>query len=324
MKDLVSIIMPCYNHELFIKDAIFSVIDQTYENIELIVINDGSIDSTLQKIIELEYLCKSRFRSFLLINQSNQGVGKSLNNGILQSNGEYIGTLASDDMYYKTYIEDIINEFSKLDNTFGMVSGDASFINAIGKKLFFNDRSKIVTDPSHGSFSTLKELTFDYDKTDFVSNYGSYKNVLSGKCGFTQATVFRRAVLIDVGMYNEKNRVEDVDLCLKISKKYKSKYLDKPLYKYRIHGENSVLKNTSFLSQEIVRILSNERNYCIKNELELEWRTRVFLELNTILRSGRYQFILIFLLREGLVLSYLLQVLSKLYLLSIAKISMNH
>ena len=64
---LVSIVIPCYNHENFVQDCIQSVIDQTYQNIELIIIDDGSKDNSILKILDMVDLCKSRFVNFEFI-----------------------------------------------------------------------------------------------------------------------------------------------------------------------------------------------------------------------------------------------------------------
>ena len=61
---LVSVVIPCYNHENFVQDCIQSVIDQTYDNIELIIIDDGSKDNSVDKIKEMIGLCEKRFTNF--------------------------------------------------------------------------------------------------------------------------------------------------------------------------------------------------------------------------------------------------------------------
>ena len=66
-KDLISVLMPAYNHENFVQDAIKSVISQNYKNVELLIIDDGSNDSTFEKIMELEEECKKIFKNFATI-----------------------------------------------------------------------------------------------------------------------------------------------------------------------------------------------------------------------------------------------------------------
>ncbi|PKM58429.1 MAG: glycosyltransferase family 2 protein [Firmicutes bacterium HGW-Firmicutes-3] len=95
-ENLISIIMPAYNCEKYIVDAISSVIAQSYQNWELLVIDDGSKDNTL-KIIE-EFVSKdSRIR--ILINKINMGVSATRNRGIENANGDWIAFLDSDDMW---------------------------------------------------------------------------------------------------------------------------------------------------------------------------------------------------------------------------------
>ena len=89
---LVSIIIPAHNCEKYIADAINSCINQNYSNIEIIVVNDGSTDST-QVIVE-GFLYDPRVK---LINQENQGVSTARNVGINNSSGKYITFLDSDD-----------------------------------------------------------------------------------------------------------------------------------------------------------------------------------------------------------------------------------
>ena len=70
---LVSVVIPCYNHEKFIQDCIQSVIDQTYQNIELIIIDDGSKDSSVEIIEKMLPACEQRFVRFEFRNRPNKG-----------------------------------------------------------------------------------------------------------------------------------------------------------------------------------------------------------------------------------------------------------
>lgn len=99
---LVSIIMPAYNAERFIKESIESVINQKYKNWELLIINDFSNDST-QNIIE-NYCMKDK-RIKLLEQKENKGVVEARNRGIKESKGKYIAFLDSDDLWEKNKLE---------------------------------------------------------------------------------------------------------------------------------------------------------------------------------------------------------------------------
>lgn len=75
---LVSVVIPCYNHEQFVQEAIQSVIDQDYTNIELLIIDDGSKDSSAEKIEKLIAVCKQRFNRFEFKSRANKGISATL------------------------------------------------------------------------------------------------------------------------------------------------------------------------------------------------------------------------------------------------------
>lgn len=110
---LVSIIVPCYNQAVYLPDTINSIIKQTYENWECIIINDGSLDNT-QEIAEFYVKLDKRI---CLLSQENKGVAMARNNGIANSFGEYILPLDSDDLIESTYIEKAISYFMENQNT---------------------------------------------------------------------------------------------------------------------------------------------------------------------------------------------------------------
>src|SRR3989344_7351377 len=100
----VSIIVPAYNAEKFMKDAIDSALAQTYSNIEVVVLNDGSTDGTA-KIIK-PYLKDKRIIYF---EQSNGGVSRARNKAFELSHGDYITFLDADDIYAPTKVEEEVN-----------------------------------------------------------------------------------------------------------------------------------------------------------------------------------------------------------------------
>lgn len=108
-EDLVSIIVPVYNAEKFLKECIESILHQSYENIELILINDGSSDSS-KKIIEKYMEEDDRIN---LTNIENQGAPRARNIGIELSKGKYIMFMDSDDILEKNAIKTLVNSIEK-------------------------------------------------------------------------------------------------------------------------------------------------------------------------------------------------------------------
>lgn len=107
----VSIVIPVYNGSNYLKDAIDSALAQTYNNIEVIVVNDGSNDNGATERIAKSYGNKIRYYS-----KENGGVATALNLGISKMTGEYFSWLSHDDLYYEDKIERQIEFLSKLDD----------------------------------------------------------------------------------------------------------------------------------------------------------------------------------------------------------------
>jgi glycosyltransferase involved in cell wall biosynthesis len=110
---LISVIMPVYNGELFLERAIESILVQTFENFEFIIINDGSSDKSLEVIEKY----KKKDERIFLISRKNKGLVYSLNEGIENSKGEYIARMDADDISLTTRLEEQIAyiENNKLD-----------------------------------------------------------------------------------------------------------------------------------------------------------------------------------------------------------------
>lgn len=109
-RPLVSIIIPAYNVSSYVKDCLSSINNQTYDNIETIVINDGSSDNTDSVIKNSKH-----FSSIVYIEQDNRGVSASRNRGIDVANGEYLVFIDADDLIHESYVENLLNRMNEAD-----------------------------------------------------------------------------------------------------------------------------------------------------------------------------------------------------------------
>lgn len=116
ISDLVSVIIPVYNGEKYLAETLLSVLNQTYKNLEIIVVDDGSIDNTAN-------IVKAN-KDVIYIYQNNQGTAAAFNSGINQAKGQYFAFLGADDLWYsnKTQIQiDAFKEYSDYDIISGHV-----------------------------------------------------------------------------------------------------------------------------------------------------------------------------------------------------------
>jgi len=170
-KPLVSIITVCYNSEKYIRDTMESVLNQTYENIEYIIVDGKSSDNTLDIIKEYEPKFNGRMK---WISEADEGIYDAMNKGIKFATGDIIATINSDDVYAdNNVLENVIEVFNEenCDACYGnvaMVKRDD--LNQISR-LWKTDSNKYFSQlkygwvPAHPSFFAKKRL---YDK------YGSF------------------------------------------------------------------------------------------------------------------------------------------------------
>lgn len=158
---LVSVVIPCYNQGLYIEECIESVINQTYKNIEIIIVNDGSTDShtidTLNKI-------KRVYPSIKIISINNLGLSGARNEGIKNSKGYYILPLDGDDKIDITYVERCINIFNE-NKDVDIVYSIAEFFGT--KKGIFGLRDFSIKSMLQNNcvYCTAMYRRLDYDKT---------------------------------------------------------------------------------------------------------------------------------------------------------------
>ena len=118
---LVTVVLPCFNHEKFVEQAICSVFKQTYANIELIVIDDCSSDNSVTVIQNLQQQYNFQF----IQNKVNKGVQANLQDIVINhALGEYVKVLDADDYLLPEGIELLVSGFNGLDDSYGFVFGD--------------------------------------------------------------------------------------------------------------------------------------------------------------------------------------------------------
>ena len=118
----ISVIVPCYNVEGYIKKGLDSLINQTLKEIEIILINDGSTDDTINILREYE----KKDKRIIIIDKKNEGVSKARNDGLKISTGEYIAFMDSDDWYELNTLELMYNKAK--ENDYDIVACDTQAI----------------------------------------------------------------------------------------------------------------------------------------------------------------------------------------------------
>lgn len=216
MKPLISVLIPAYNVAKYVEMAISSVVNQTYRNLEILVINDGSTDET-GKI--LEKLAQQDNRIRIITNEENLGLIKSLNKGLLLANGEYIARMDADDLVEKNWIETI---FDFLRNN--------PEIAVCGANL------RTFADP-HDEHRLLKFQLINHVIQYATEHKDICKNLLFGTSMAHPSVVMKKSLFSDYGLrYDESYPyAEDYKLWFEISKIGKLANVPDVLLHYRIH-----------------------------------------------------------------------------------------
>jgi len=209
MLDLVSVIIPVYNSAKFLRESLESVISQTYQNIEIICVNDGSTDNSLE-------ILKKYSDKITIITQENQGLASALNTGIKQMKGKWFKWFSPDDILYPDAIEILVNTANKLSENC-IVYSNWIIIDEKGKKL---------REFHESNYNELSNFDFNVRLLDSpLINVNTSLIPLS---------------LIEKG-YNIQNLdnsvAVDYDFFLRSGILYKTKFhlIEKNLVKYRIH-----------------------------------------------------------------------------------------
>lgn len=216
IKGLVSVILPVYNAEKYIYDAISSILNQSFKNFELLIINDGSTDGSL-KIIEQF----NDDRITLINNETNLQLINTLNKGIALSKGEYIARMDADDICHIDRLKKQV-AFMESNPDYILCGSWANIIDLDGSKK-----------------GTIKRI----DQHDLLK-----VNMLF-TTPFIHPTVLLRSNVFTKERYSlDALHCEDLELWMRISEKYGGKFYNIPEYllNYRIHNSNISVEHSEF------------------------------------------------------------------------------
>ncbi|MBX9597225.1 MAG: glycosyltransferase family 2 protein [Burkholderiales bacterium] len=227
---LVTVIVPCYNHEKYVETCLDSIFRQTYKNIEVIVVDDYSKDNSTQVINEVNKKYNFKF----IKHTENWGLTKTLNDVIYNhANGKYIKCIASDDFLTDECVELLTNEIEKNGNSFAFVYGKA--------QTFFYDKSGDVI-----------EKDIIGKPTDFLGLYTQRENLIPA-----MSVLFNRMHFIEVLGFDESIYIEDFYIWLTLASKYHFGFVPIVVAYYQINVGTSMSKNNIEMKSAQILILTS-------------------------------------------------------------------
>lgn len=199
---LVSVIIPNYNHARFLSDAIRSVLEQGYRNVETIVVDDGSTDDS--RAVAGQFGDRIRY-----IYQENAGLSAARNTGIRAARGSLIGVLDADDMYEPIFLDTLVNALNSNPNADGAYCG-YQFV-----------------DEGNNLLSQIENRTVSSDEL--------HSALLDGNFFVPESVFLRRYVYDDVGSFDETLRAcEDWDVWLRVTKRFQIIHVPEILTRHRV------------------------------------------------------------------------------------------
>ena len=219
-----SVVMPAYNHQRYVAAALDSVLAQTLQDAEIIVIDDGSTDAT-GAVLD-DYAARCRTHALTVVHQSNAGAHEAINHGLALARGETIAIMNSDDLYAPTRLERLLSEIDRRGAAF-----------AFSNTRFIDDDGRDVEAEDPYVEGLRKSIARAVKAPDLLYVL-VYDNIAISTGNF----VFRRDLLERIGGFCAMRVCHDWDFLLAASRETPLAFVDEPLYLYRLHGTNSFLR----------------------------------------------------------------------------------
>lgn len=230
--------MPAYNHEKYVGEAIESVLNQSFTDLELIIINDGSSDRT-EKIIKTYDDLRIKYYY-----QENSGAHNAINRGLSIASGEYISIINSDDVYHPERLNFLIKKATEKKLKFCMT--DVELIDS---------SSVSIEDPLHHWNLWHSRLKEKYLTTGSLA-----LAFVSGNMGVTSSNFFfHRSVMDNLEPFKDYRYVHDYEFVLRVLLRYRENigfFPDKKYLRYRLHAKNTIKENGVVVSKETLDVLT--------------------------------------------------------------------
>lgn len=261
----ISVIIPAYNHEKYITEAVNSVLTQSYHDFEIIIINDGSTDSTEQRILSIHD------QRIQYVSQKNSGAHAAINRGISLAQGDYISILNSDDIYLPKRLEMCLN-FLEINTNYSVVMTSVEGIDNRGTPV----KKRVTPQVKAWLDWYISALPFFYEDKFYPNTFA--KNIM-----ITTSNLFvRRKVFQECGEFKGLRYAHDWDMLLRLSRRYRIHLIKEDLLKYRMHSENTVHERDSDLKVQF------EVNWLIVENLKELDADVPFSEIVELLKNNHY------------------------------------
>ncbi len=254
---LVTIIAICYNHEQFIEECLQSIINQTYKNIELIIVDDFSVDKSREIML---IFSQKNIGINCIFNKYNVGNCRSFNQALKIAKGKYIIDLSTDDVLKPNKIEEQVKKFEESEDI-GIVFSDAEYIDEYSNWL--------------GIF---------YKKNQRIPEGNIYEEILKKSFIMPSSMMIRKSILDKLGGYDENSSYEDFDFWVRSSRRYDYAYVPQILVQQRILNGSHSTKFTqkhNILTPSTVQVCEKA---LLLNETESE-NQALIIRLKVVLRQ---------------------------------------
>ncbi len=260
---LFSVIMPSYNHAKYLPETITSVLNQSFRDFELIIIDDCSKDNSREIIRKFK---EKDNRIINIFHETNKGISRTYNDGIEYAKGKFVSFIDSDDVWNNNLLEKEVQVLEKNDNLIIWTEGE--LINSEGKifGITFTQR--------HYNTSTKKQ-------GNIFNELLKYNFILSS--GFT----IKRENLKEIRFNPQLKFINDVQFFIDLAYKYEYSFIKTPLAKYRLHNKNTIDVYPEGYIRDLIKLskflLKKYRN---KIPLKIRWRYHHFLILKSYFVLG--------------------------------------
>lgn len=241
----VSIIIPSYNSATHLPKALNSIITQGYQDFEIIIVDDGSIDTTPKIAADYNNLSQNKIRYFY---QVNQGPGAARNRGIKEARGEYIAFLDADDLLVENSLMKRVNfldrylDIALVFSDYYLRDGSVDTARARLRECKFLD--------------TFRGVMYPHEDTSIIFNYSFFSKYLefSPHPIWTGTVMLRKTIVNPIGFFRTDLSVaEDADYWLRIIQNYTVGYINEPLSVYH-HDLSKLTKNSERYNLQTLKV----------------------------------------------------------------------